>query len=292
MRAHRCPAALACVLALAAASGTIGRASPPDAPSVEAVEAAEDLIIRATVGRVVAPQVFTLDRAPAHGELYVIAPRARSMPARGTSVLVRGTLLSPDAAAIVVAPVWRALDAAVRESLRGAPILVAASLRAAAPSSQAPSEPPRPAAAVAEPPQADTRLHPAALAQLIDEVGGREVTLPAARVISVLNPRAFLVESISRLAPAIGHFDRVLVMIDRGALHVGPDALVGATVRLRGTARTLLGMQVTREVPWPPELTRDILRRYEIRAALLASSVRTPDGVDLTLPIELPAAEQ
>ena len=43
-----------------------------------------------------------------------------------------------------------------------------------------------------------------------------------------------------------------------------------------GTARTLLGMQVTGEVPWPPILTRDVTERYEIRAA----DVRhvSPDG--------------
>ena len=108
----------------------------------------------------------------------------------------------------------------------------------------------------------DLRLHPSALAQLIDELGGRQISLPRAKVVSVINPRAFLVES------------------------EGPLASVGTTVRVTGVARTVLGMQVTREVPWPPELTRDIVRRYEIRAAVLSASVETPDGVQLITALE------
>jgi hypothetical protein len=126
-----------------------------------------------------------------------------------------------------------------------------------------------------------TVLHPSALATLIDEVGGRVVTLPKARVAAVLNPRVLLVESASLLRPVMD-YSRVLVMIDRAELHVRAEEIVDTNVKVFGVARTLLGMQQTREVPWPPELTRDILKRYEIRAAVLASSVQTADGVELT----------
>jgi hypothetical protein len=128
----------------------------------------------------------------------------------------------------------------------------------------------------------DHVLHPWALAELIDEIGGRRITLPKARVIAVLNPRVFLIESASLLAPLPRHFDRVVVLVEGGALRIEPGLLVESNVKILGVARTLVGMQMTREVPWPPELTRDVLKRYEIRAAVLASSVQTADGVELT----------
>jgi hypothetical protein len=127
----------------------------------------------------------------------------------------------------------------------------------------------------------DLRLHPSALAQLIDELGGRQISLPRAKVVSVINPRAFLVESAGPLSAMPGNYNRVVVLVEGGTLRVEPLLLVGTTVRVTGVARTVVGMQVTREVPWPPELTRDIVRRYEIRAAVLSSSVETPDGVQL-----------
>lgn len=160
--------------------------------------------------------------------------------------------------------------------MRGRTILVAAAaaLLAAMAGAQGRDRPPEAGA--------DIRLHPSALVQLIDYLGGRQVSLPQAKVVSVINPRAFLVESTGPLAGTPGKLNRVVVLVDRGALAVEPEALVGSTVRVVGIARTVLGMQVTREVPWPPELTRDIVRRYEIRAAVLSSSVATPDGVELT----------
>jgi hypothetical protein len=129
---------------------------------------------------------------------------------------------------------------------------------------------------------AEIRLHPASLAELIDSVGGRDVMLPRSRVLAVINPRAFLIESASALPARTGTLDRVLVLIDAGALRVDPRSLVGSNVRVRGVARSLLGIQVTAEVPWPPELAPEMVKRLEIRAAVLATSVETPDGVELT----------
>jgi hypothetical protein len=132
----------------------------------------------------------------------------------------------------------------------------------------------------------DIRLHPSALAQLIDQLGGRRISLPRAKIVSVINPRAFLVESEGPLASTPGNYNRVVVLIEGGMLRVDPLSLVGSTVRINGTARTVLGLQVSREVPWPPELTREIVRRYEIRAAVLAPSIQTPDGVQLVSALE------
>ncbi|MBI3049731.1 MAG: hypothetical protein HYY76_15610 [Acidobacteria bacterium] len=136
----------------------------------------------------------------------------------------------------------------------------------------------------------EPRVRPAALAELIEQLGGRYVTMPHARVIGVVNPRVFLVESASLLPAARGNLDRVLVMIDRGQLSAAPSLLVDATVKVGGVARTLVGLQVTREVPWPPELTPELVKRLEIRAAVLASSVETADGVDLVQ--DLPASSE
>jgi len=125
-------------------------------------------------------------------------------------------------------------------------------------------------------------LHPWALTELIDELGGRSVTLQKARVLVVVNPQVLLIETASALPPLPRHLDRVLVMIDKGTLNVPASDIEDRSVKVLGVARTLLGIQTTREVPWPPELTREVVKRYEIRAAVLANSVQTADGVELT----------
>lgn len=130
--------------------------------------------------------------------------------------------------------------------------------------------------------RAEIRLHPDSLAKLIDNVGGRDVMLPGARVLAVINPSAFLIESASSFPARAGHLDRVVVLIDAGALRVDHRLLVGSNVRVRGVARSLLGIQMTAEVPWPAELAPEVVKRLEIRAAVLATSVETVDGVELT----------
>jgi hypothetical protein len=128
----------------------------------------------------------------------------------------------------------------------------------------------------------DTVVHPSALARLIDEIGGRRVRVVKAKVVAVLNPRAFLVQTDMQLDPLPGYYDRVLVVVDDGALRVHANEILDASVRVNGIARTLLGLQTSREVPWPHQLTKEVLKRYEIRAAVLARSVQTADGVELT----------
>ena len=71
-------------------------------------------------------------------------------------------------------------------------------------------------------------------------------------------------------------------MIEPGPLRVSAAEVVSSTVTVLGVARTLLGMQVAREVPWPAELRPDQVERLEIRAAVLATSVQTPEGIELT----------
>jgi hypothetical protein len=124
-------------------------------------------------------------------------------------------------------------------------------------------------------------VRPATLADAIEQLAGARVRVPNARVVGVFNPRVFVVDSDMRLRSP-GYRDRVLVFVESGGLTVSSSTIVGATVRIAGVARTLLSMQVTREVPWPPELNPGTVKRLEIRAAVLADSVHTAEGVELT----------
>lgn len=128
----------------------------------------------------------------------------------------------------------------------------------------------------------EVTLRPSSLASLIDELAGRNVRMRNARIVGVLNPRAFLVETDALMPSWMGMRNRILVLVDQAALRVQPTLVVGSTVVVLGTARTVLAMQVTREVPWPAELTGDEVKRLEIRGAVLARSVQTAEGVELT----------
>ena len=125
-------------------------------------------------------------------------------------------------------------------------------------------------------------VRPFVLAAQISELAGLNVKVPYARVVGVFNPRVFLIDTATRMPPLPGNRARVLVFVDEGRLRVPPAMVVASTVTVSGVARTLLGMQVSREVGWPPELTPDQVSRLEIKAAILAASVTTADGVELT----------
>jgi hypothetical protein len=98
----------------------------------------------------------------------------------------------------------------------------------------------------------------------------------------VLEPHAFLIETATDYEQLLGHRDRVLVLIEAASLRVPAASLVASTVTVVGVARTLLGAQVTAEVPWPARLDRELMERLEVRAAVLARSVQTSDGAELT----------
>jgi hypothetical protein len=125
-------------------------------------------------------------------------------------------------------------------------------------------------------------VRPDTLAALVDSLAGRSVRLVSARVVGVFDPRVFLVESQTPLRPIIER-NRILVFIEAGRLRVDSALLVASTVTLSGVARTLLGMHVGSEVAWPTVLTPDAVKRLDIRAAILARSVRTPEDIDLVV---------
>ncbi len=126
------------------------------------------------------------------------------------------------------------------------------------------------------------RLRPAMLAASIEQLAGQSVIVSGARAVGMFGPRALVIDTAARLPPVQEPRGRILVLVEAGEIHVSPELLVGSTVRVAGVARTVLGMQVTREVPWPAELDRERVARLDIQAAVLATSVQTPDGVELT----------
>ena len=125
-------------------------------------------------------------------------------------------------------------------------------------------------------------VRPSTIALAASELAGQRVRVPDARVAEVLDPHVFLIETAGGMPSLDSYRDRVIVLIDEGALTVEPTAIVGETVTIVGVARTLLGIQLTGEATWPSKLNRRAVERLEIRAALLASSVETPEGVELT----------
>ncbi|PYR93225.1 MAG: hypothetical protein DMF84_09520 [Acidobacteria bacterium] len=131
-------------------------------------------------------------------------------------------------------------------------------------------------------------VRPEMLAYHIDSIAGQSVEVPYARVVGVLAPSVILVDSQRELPPLTGNRARVLVFTRGTTLRVSPALLVGATVTISGVARTLLGMQVSADGSWPAGLTPDVVKHLEIKAAILAKSVKTPDGVELTTSIVNP----
>jgi hypothetical protein len=253
------------------------------------------LIIGGQVRRVLGSGAFVLEdpRADA-GELLVLAPDAESTPIPGAAVIARGLFRRFEQPELDRLRTWTEIDPATREPFAARPILLANSLTTAAGRSLMrhpvlPLRPPAQRSPIVSARQPEPiNLRPGGLAQLIDEVGGRPVTLLRARVIAVINPQVLLIESASPLQATIGMLDRVLVLIDDAELRVDAGSLRGADVHVAGTARTLLGAQVSGEIAWPRELTPDTVKRLEIRAAVLATSVRTADGVELTRRLERP----
>ena len=126
-------------------------------------------------------------------------------------------------------------------------------------------------------------IRPSTLTDHIEELAGSSVRVPYARVVGVFNPQVLVVETASPLPPPMGHRDRLLVLVEARTLNVAPKLIVGETVIVVGVARTILGVQVTREVPWPEELRPELVKRLELRAAVLARSVQTAEGVELTV---------
>jgi hypothetical protein len=126
-------------------------------------------------------------------------------------------------------------------------------------------------------------VRPSALAQIVSELAGSPVSVQRARILWVVDSHAVVIESDSLFDPTWRDRDRVLVVLERNrSLSIPRSPVAIAPINVVGIARTLLGIQAAQDVPWPQALTRREIDRLRVRAAILASSVRTSDGVELT----------
>jgi hypothetical protein len=223
----------------------------------------------------------------------VFVPNAEATPLVGTTVEASGVLRRFADTTLEGGDGWNELDVPTRERLVTRPVLVATSLttatgrqltgRGGGAAGRGTLRVEEPARSRLQGSESLITVPPATLAVFIQSLAGHSVRVPNARVVGVFTPRVFLIDSQSLLYPVVGNRSRVLVFIQEGTLRVTPESLVASIVTVSGTARTLLGMQTTRDVPWPASLNRSLVERLEIHAALLAKSVQTAEGVDLTV---------
>jgi hypothetical protein len=290
---------IAVLMMLISSSAGNARAEPggPGVPNGQEPSAASsaEVIVTGRVAHIYAPRLFTIatDDA-AERERLVFAPNAQLTPRAGSVLVARGVLRQSQDAGFETVGGYDQFNELTQEQFASRQVLIARSFVAATGrqlAKRAVSAPPAATAATRSLQEESPKIggnefaitvRPGALADLLDSLAGRAVRLRSARVVGVLDPRVFLIETQTRLLPLVDR-NRVLVFIETGALRVDPAVLVASTVTVSGVARTLLGMQVSRDVPWPPTLTPDVVDRLEIRAAILARTVRTADGVDLLL---------
>ncbi|MGE5815280.1 MAG: hypothetical protein ACM36C_12390 [Acidobacteriota bacterium] len=120
------------------------------------------------------------------------------------------------------------------------------------------------------------------LVDFIQTFAGQAVRIQNARVVGLIAPNVFLIEPATRYLKDMGQRDRMAVFIEGGQLRIDPELLVGAIVELEGTARTVLSVQASGDVEWPAKLNPQTIDRLEIRAAVIATSVRTAEHTELT----------
>jgi hypothetical protein len=285
MKTKLLSAALLSVATVCPASGAAGDRGAREAQTPDPATRRAEITVTGRATEIHGRRLFTI-REESGRELLVLTPRPLSPAVGDATIRIEGVLRRLDDAELRR---MTDIDAADRERLSGSPVLVARSVlaalrgRAASPSTAAVS----PAGAERDallPPGEPPRLTMGAtmLASHIDGFAGKPVKILDALIVGVLAPNAFLIEPATRYLKPLGERDRVLVLVQSGALTEAPELLVGYTVTVTGVARTLLGMQVTREVAWPERITREYIDRLDVRGVLLAASVQTPDGDELT----------
>jgi hypothetical protein len=281
-----------CVLVVTtlATAGIPGAAEHSAQPSRQAPA---EVRLTGEVTEIHAARVFTVRERGDGRELLVLAPRPLRPGFVGATVTVVGTLRRLSDVEIRRDIGLGELTGRTRDRFVRGPVLVAHSVLAIGKGEPAPVAEDLPAPAVeTAPPQPIARrtaredepvtLRTAMLVANLDVFAGREVRLLQGHVVGVLEPGAFLIEPETSYWKPMGQRDRVLVLTSPAGLRVPEDLFVGTTVTVTGVARTLLGVQVTREVAWPAKLQPELAERLEVRAAVLARSVQMLDGTELT----------
>jgi hypothetical protein len=117
----------------------------------------------------------------------------------------------------------------------------------------------------------------------VDALAGQNVRILNARIVEVFEPNAFIVDSApsgNRWSP--DHRDRILVLLQSASLRTTAAPRVASPVTVVGVARTVFGIRASAEVPWPTLLDGDRMKRLNVRASVLATSVQTLEGTELT----------
>lgn len=241
---------------------------------------ADGLTLVGRVRQTYPPRLFAIEhRLGEEQQVLVLIPEGSATPATGAIVYARGALRRLDEAQLGQRA-WSALEQRSRAELAGRPVLIADSLGSAAESTTISGQPlPMPARSAG---RREITVRPAGLSSLIGELAGFDVRVPYARVVGLFDSGSFLVDSATSHSLPRGERDRILVLVNAGALRVPAESLVASTVTVVGVARTLLGVQASGDAQWPTRLDPDTLKRLDVRAAVIATSVRTADGVELT----------
>jgi hypothetical protein len=122
------------------------------------------------------------------------------------------------------------------------------------------------------------RLRPDTLATFINDVAGMRVRLVNGVVNQVASARVFVLKS-ERSARYPHRPNEVAIVVDAGSAFVRE----GAPVVVTGIARTLLGAEMSTGRPLA-SLTDSERLAVTNRPLVMASSVQTPDGVQLMRP--------
>jgi hypothetical protein len=276
------------VLALSSPTAVLG-AQPNPASSARSQSRQEGTFVKGTVVEIFGPRLFSLREGNGQGqELLVLAPREIAT-APGATVAVSGTLHRVDDRELRQVRGSSELSPQLRTRFAGRPILIATGVLSSTEArteagqtgqpEEQPAEPPKPLAPAAP---ASLPLPASTLVEFIQTFAGQAVRIQNARVVGLITPGVFLIEPATRYLKDMGQRDRMAVFVESGHLRVDPELLVGSIVELEGTVRTVLSLQAAGDVQWPSKLTQQVVDRLEIRAAVVATSVHTSEGTELT----------
>jgi hypothetical protein len=122
------------------------------------------------------------------------------------------------------------------------------------------------------------RVRPDTLATFITKLAGLRVHVVSGVIDDIASPRVFTVTN-ERRSGYINWPNEVAVVVDPGSALLRE----GAPVVVSGIARTLLGAEVDPDRPIPSltEIERNLVAKLPL---VVASSVQTPDGVQLVRP--------
>lgn len=291
MRRHSTRFAWLVLIALAGSAATLDAQPDRKQPKESKAPPPPGAFFRGTVAEVYAPRLFSMRESDGTREILVLAPRELST-VTGATVALSGTVRRFDARDLKNVRGWSDLDADLRARFAGRPVVVATGVMSTLqpegsepeqPGEQEPTPRPRPVPAATPGPPGPLFVRASTLVAFVDAFAGEPVRIQSARVVGFVTPGVFLVEPATDYPKMMGERDRLAVFIDGARMRITPQLLVGSVVKIEGVVRTLLSLQASREVDWPAELTPERIDRLEVRAGVIARSVATAEGTELTV---------